>query len=151
MPAVSKATTSAANPVSAPVDTQKGEYVAKVRKAGDDYKTSMLDAYRHEAEYLDLTGNLPPKVPKPTKAQIGLVTPEVEAKVRELMAAYPKGANGTEFNVILGLCGIVGVKPTGDARAELVTKGVITVEDFGKGAGRGNPKLIKLVATPSED
>ena len=61
------------------------------------------------------------------------------------MAAYPKGAKGGEFNVILGRCGIVGVKQTGDARTELANMGVITVEEFGTGSGRGNPKVIKLV------
>ena len=138
---------SPSTPAPEPDDSQKNEYVAKVRKVGDDYKASMLDAYRYEAAYFDLTGNYPPKVPKPAQAQIGPVTDEVVTTVKQFMASYPKGANGGEFNVILGRCGIVGVKQTGDARAELVTKGIITVEELGKGPGRGNPKLIKLVET----
>lgn len=138
-------------PAPEPVDTQKEQYVAKVRKASDGFKFSMLEAYRYKAEYFDLTGNYPPKVAEPNQAQAGLVTEEVIAMVKQLMASYPKGANGGEFNVILGRCGIVGVKQTGDARSELVTKGIITVEDFGKGSGRGNPKLIKLVETNDEE
>ena len=134
-------------PAPEPDDTQKNEYVAKVLKAGDGYKTSMLEAYRYKADYFGLTGNYPPKVAEPTQAQTGLVTDEVVTTVKQLMANYPQGANGGEFNVILGRCGIVGVKQTGDARAELVTKGIITVVELGKGSGRGNPKLIKLVET----
>ena len=59
-------------PAPEPGDSQRDQYVAQVRKVGDDYKNSMLDAYRHEAAYFDLTGNYPPKVPKPAPAQTGL-------------------------------------------------------------------------------
>ena len=56
---------------------------------------------------------------------------------------YPTGCNGGEFQKVLGLCGIAGVKEVKDARAELEKRKVISIDGGGKGWNGG--LIIKLL------